>query len=239
MISGTKSAHLNPAMYFTAGVSVVCAIFGYEEGQLYVMLIRRRFEPCLGQWALPGVMLHPEENVDEVRDYLIREVTGLDKAYTKEIRAFTDKSRHPLGRVINVGFYSAVLKSATRPAETAFALESKWFPVEKIPPLVFDHATVLKSAKKRLGKRMRRHPVAFQMLPERFTMPEVHNLFEQVFEKEIDKRNFSRKVLQSELIVDSGEKKMQQDHVGRLPRLYSFDWEAYKEERDQKIRFDY
>lgn len=239
MISGNQSVLLNPAPYFTAGISVICTIFGYGEGRLQTLLIRRRFEPGIGQWALPGVMLHPEEEVAPVRDFIIREVTGLTDSYTREIRAFTDKTRHPLGRVINVGYYSTVRMSEVETGSGTFFLEAKWFPVEEISDLAFDHNTVLKSARRRLCKRMRRHPAAFYMLPEKFTMPEVHNLFEQVFEKEIDKRNFSRKALQSDLILDSGEKKVQQDHAGRLPRLYSFDWTAYKSGRSSKIRFDY
>lgn len=239
MISGTQSVLLNPAPYFTAGISVICSIFGYGDGRLQTLLIRRKFEPCMGQWALPGVMLHPDEEVPQVRKYIIKEVTGLEDSYTREIRAFTDKTRHPLGRVINVGYYSTVRMSEVKLEPSTFSLETKWFPIDEVPELVFDHATVLFSARRRLCKRMRRHPAAFYMLPEKFTMPAVHNLFEQAFEKEIDKRNFSRKALQSDLILDSGEKKVQQDHVGRLPRLYSFDWTAYKTGRSSKIRFDY
>jgi ADP-ribose pyrophosphatase YjhB (NUDIX family) len=239
MISGNQSVPMNPAPYFTAGISVICTIFGYGEEGLQTLLIRRRFEPCIGHWALPGVMLHPDEEVPQVRNFIIREVTGLVDSYTREIRAFTDKTRHPLGRVINVGYYSTVRMSDVKAEPGAFSLETKWFPINEIPDLVFDHGTVLNSARRRLRKRMRRHPTAFFMLPEKFTMPAVHNLFEQVFEKEIDKRNFSRKALQSDLILDSGEKKATQDNVGRLPRLYSFDWTAYKSGRSSKIRFDY
>ncbi|MEM0998710.1 MAG: hypothetical protein AAGN35_16750 [Bacteroidota bacterium] len=239
MISGTSSSASNPGIYFTAGISVVCVIFGYAEGKLQVLLVRRRFEPEAGQWALPGCMLHPEEDAQAVRDFIIQKVTGLNWAYTKDIRSFSDRSRHPLGRVINIGYYSAVRINEVSLGPSPFSLASKWFTLDEVPELVFDHAEVLRSARRRLMKRMRRHPVAFHMLPQKFTMPEVHNLFEQVFEKEIDKRNFSRKALQSALIIDLGEKKMHTEHVGRLPRLYRFDWEGYRAERDRKIRFDY
>jgi len=221
--------------FFNTAVSGNCVVFGFDGHNLNVLVIDRVREPHKGAKALPGRLMLPDEDVEEVAIGAVKAITGLDRIYHKQVRAFGSTARHPAGRVISIAYYALVRMENLELSEATFAHSPQWYRLDDLPKLAFDHNDIVSSALRRLRKRLQQKPVALEMLPEKFTLPQLHRLYEDLFRTSFDKRNFRRKILASGLFIPLEE--FQENGQNRPPRLYRADEARYLELRANGNQF--
>jgi 8-oxo-dGTP diphosphatase len=185
-------------------VAVDCIIFGFDCRELKLLLIHRGFEPERGKWSLMGGFVE-EESLEMAAARILKQLTGLSGVYLEQLQTFGDPRRDPVERTISVAYYSLIdIHQYEQQLSEDFRPE--WFSLKKIPKLVFDHNQMVEIAKAKLRDKASAHPLLFELLPEKFTLPVVQNLYESVYEQTFDKRNFSRKVLASGLLLKTKDK---------------------------------
>lgn len=232
-----KSKHeLNPR------ISTDCVIFGFDSNQLRVLLIEREtVEGVPPSLALPGDLIYEEENLDMAASRVLKELTGLQEIFLEQVGAFGDPDRlnkesdqkwlkavrqDPDARVITVAYYSLVNMDNYTPQASSFAKTASWVLVEEINELAFDHYELLKAALKKLKDKIITQPIGFNLLPEKFTLSQLHRLYESILGRELDKRNFRRKMLKLKLVESLDEK---QEGVPHKPSQYfKFNEENYE-----------
>lgn len=212
--------------YPRGALTVDCVVFGVDDDELKVMLIQRGLPPFEGTWALPGGFVHVDESLEEAARRELHEETGLQNVYLEQLCTFGEVARDPRERVVSVAYYALVKLSDHRVHAATDARDAAWFPVHDMPSLAFDHAEILQTAIERLRGKVRYQPVGFELLPKKFTLSQLQHLYEVVLERELDKRNFRKKVLSMDLLIETDE--VEQDVAHRAARLYRFDEKKYK-----------
>ncbi|MGM5630533.1 NUDIX domain-containing protein [Apibacter raozihei] len=213
--------------YPRPAVTADCVIFGFDEGELKILLIERAIEPFLGKWALPGGFIDMNEDADDCARRILKQETLLENIFMEQLYTFTKVERDPRFRVISIGYYALVKLSDYKAEAGLFTSKVQWFPVSEIPELAFDHKTIVDSAKERLKGKIKYKPIGFELLPEKFTMPDLHKLYETVLQTELDRRNFRKKILSTHLLIDQNELVSGSPH--RAAKVYSFDKNKYEE----------
>ncbi len=216
-------------------LSVDCIIFGFDEGELKVLLIKRKEEPSSGMWALPGGFVDATESLDNAAMRVLSELTSIPNMYMEQVYTFGEVNRYPIGRVISVSYYALVKISDYKVQATSKIEDVAWHPLSEITKLVFDHNSILEKALTTLKERVKFHPVGFELLPEKFTLTQLQNLYEVILGVQLDKRNFRKKLLGMDLIV-----KLEESQVGvahRAARYFKFDPVRYKEWLAQGFNF--
>jgi 8-oxo-dGTP diphosphatase len=208
-------------------LTVDCVVFGMDHEDLKVMLIERGLPPFEGEWALPGGFVHVDETVDEAARRELEEETGLSKIFLEQLYTFSAVDRDPRERIISVAYYALVNLLDHRVQAATDARDAAWFAVADVPSLAFDHAEILDTALERLRGKLGYQPIGFELLPQKFTLSQLQHLYEVVLERELDKRNFRKKVLATGLLLET--KEVQQDVAHRAARLYRFDERKYKQ----------
>ncbi|MFT5860756.1 MAG: 8-oxo-dGTP diphosphatase [Flavobacteriaceae bacterium] len=212
--------------FFSYSFSLDCVIFGYQDGKIHVMLIKRAMEPYLGEWAIPGDLLYPDEDLPEAATRILNELTKVENLELHQGRTFGKPDRHPQGRVITTAYFSLVKMEDIRAEASSWADDIKWVPVDEIKELAFDHNEILESTYQLLKYKLKREPVCFQLLPEKFTLNEMQQLYEFAFDTEMDKANFRKKIKPIPLI-NMHEK---QENVKHRPaNLFAFDSSKFEE----------
>src|SRR5258706_12949185 len=196
------------SQYPRAALTVDCVVFGYDEGELKVLLIERGLEPFKGKWALPGGFVRVDETLDEAARRELEEEAGLENVFLEQLYSFGDVDRDPRERVVSVAYYGLVKLSAHETRAATDAADARWFPISKLPKLAFDHAQIFATALARLKGKVRYEPIGFELLPPKFTLSQLQHLYEAVLENELDKRNFRKKVLSLALLVALKETQM-------------------------------
>lgn len=214
-------------------LSIDCVIFGFDEKELKVLLIKRQEEPLAGHWALPGGFVEPSEDLDYAAQRILKELTGMSDIYMDQVHAFGEVNRFPLGRVISVCYY-ALVKINNYSAEKEND-QIQWCPVSGIPDLVFDHAEIFRKALQKLQDKVKFHPVGFELLPEKFTLTQLQNLYERILGKQLDKRNFRKRLLGMDLVVGLEESQTGVSH--RAAQYFKFDPQKYQEFLAQGFNF--
>jgi len=210
--------------YERPALTVDCVVFGFDGDGLQVLLIRRGLEPFLGKWALPGGFVHMDENLDDAARRELKEETSLDNVFLEQLFTFGETGRDPRGRVVSVA-YVALVRPDQHPARgDTDAAEADWHAADQMPPLAFDHETILAKALERLRGKIRYQPVGFELLPKRFTLGQLQALYEAILGRSIDKRNFRKKLLAFDFLVALDEFTSGQH---RPARLYRFDRRKY------------
>ena len=212
--------------YFKSAFTVDNVIFGFDEGELKILLIRRSEEPHEGRWALPGYFVLPDEDLPEAAARVLRETTGLEQVYLQQLETFGTPERHPYGRVITVAYYSLVKIADFAPRAAGLSSDVAWHTLDDLDRLAFDHGSIVRAAIARLQEQIRTHPVGFELLPPEFTLTELQHLYEAIWGTELEKRNFRKKILSMKLILPLD--RFQQGVSHRPARLYSFDEERYR-----------
>lgn len=212
--------------FFRSAFSVDPIVFGFDAGDLKVLLIYRGAEPYQGTWALPGDLVRLDEDLDESAKRVLKDLTGLTNLYMEQIHTFGRVDRHPLGRVITVAYLSLVRISDYKINPSSWAKDAQWHSISKVPKLPFDHSEILTFAKNKLKERVRNQPIGFELLPPHFTLTEIQHLYESVLEINLDKRNFRKKLNSMDLLVDCG--KSQRAVAHRPAKLYRFDNKRYR-----------
>lgn len=222
--------------YPRAALTVDCVVFGYDDAELKVLLIQRNLPPFQGKWALPGGFVRVEETLDEAARRELSEETGLTKLFLEQLYTFGDIDRDPRERVVSVGYYALVKLMDHRVKAATDAQDAAWFEVKKLPPVAFDHRKIFEAALARLKGKVRYEPIGFELLPPKFTLSQLQHLYETVLERALDKRNFRKKILSMDLLIQLDEY-----HTGvahRSPRLYRFDEKKYKMLKKAQFNFE-
>jgi ADP-ribose pyrophosphatase YjhB (NUDIX family) len=222
--------------YPRAALTVDCVVFGFDEGELKLLLIERGVEPFKGRWALPGGFVRVNETLDEAARRELVEEAGLKNVFLEQLYTFGEVERDPRERVVSVAYYALVKLSDHRAKAATDAANAQWFPVSKLPKLAFDHAEILRAALARLQGKVRYQPIGFELLPEKFTLSQLQHLYEAVLETELDKRNLRKKVLSFGLLVPLEETQMVGRH--RPAQLFRFDQKRYEQLRKRGFHFE-
>ncbi|HYG74655.1 MAG TPA: NUDIX domain-containing protein [Planctomycetota bacterium] len=222
--------------YPRPSLTVDCVIFGLDEGDLKVLLIQRDIEPFKGRWALPGGFVRLDESLEEAAKRELQEETGVSSVYLEQLYTFGDLGRDPRERVVTVSYYALVNLADHRVKATTDARDAAWFSVSDVPRLAFDHEKILDTALLRLKGKVRYQPVGFELLPKKFTLTQLQRLYERVLERPLDKRNFRKKILSMDLLIETDE--IEQDVAHRAARLYMFDEKKYEKLVKQGFNFE-
>jgi ADP-ribose pyrophosphatase YjhB (NUDIX family) len=207
-------------------VALDCIIFGFDGEQLNLLLIKRDFEPEKGKWSLMGGFLQKEESLDEAAERILVNLTGLQNVFLEQLHAFGAVDRDPVERTVSVAYY-ALIDVHTHDKELVKQHSASWFPIDDVPSLIFDHEDMVVSALKRLRFKASHQPVGFELLPDKFTLPELQNLYESIYNTNLDKRNFRRRILSMDVLVKTDEKQKKSSKKGAF--LYKFDQDKYSE----------
>jgi len=186
-------------------LAVDCIVFGFDGETLKILLIRRDFEPEKGNWSLMGGFVQDKESLDQAANRILKQLTGLEGVYLEQLYTYGDPERDPMERTVSVSYF-ALLDINQYQKQLSTDYHAEWFPLKKTPKLIFDHQEMVEQAKKRIRYKAALHPILFELLPAKFTIPQLQTLYESVFNATIDKRNFSRRVLATGLLVKLAEK---------------------------------
>jgi 8-oxo-dGTP diphosphatase len=206
--------------YETPLVTVDIVVFTIQQNKLKALLIQRKQAPFEHMWAIPGGFIHQGETLEQAAARRLTEETNLNQIFLEQLYTFAEPNRDPRARVITVSYYALISAEKLQLEARANAEDLRWFSVNELPDLAFDHGQIVSFALNRLRDRLETSSVAFQLLPEKFTLTELQRVYELVYAKQLDKRNFRKKILSSNILVDIGETKMEGYH--RPAQLYSF-----------------
>lgn len=212
--------------YSRAALAVDAVVFGLDDEDLKVLLIRRDLEPFQGKWALPGGFVRVEESLEEAVRRELREESGIDQLFLEQLYTFGAVGRDPRERVVTVAYYALVKLSDHRIKAATDARDAAWFAVSEARGLAFDHDHILAVALERLKGKVRYQPIGFELLPPQFTLSQLQRLYETILETPLDKRNFRKKILSMDFLVALDE--VQKDVAHRAARLYRFDQKKYQ-----------
>lgn len=221
--------------YPRPALAVDCVVFGVHEGRLLVLLIRRGQAPFRGDWAIPGGFVEVQESLDDAARRELHEETGLTNVYLEQLYTFGSVHRDPRERVVSVAYYALVRRVEHHGVAASDAAQAEWFPVDELPSLAFDHGEVLQTALARLRAKIRYQPIGFELLPKKFTLTQLQQLYATVLGRDIDKRNFRKKLLATRLL-----KPLEEFASGRhrSARLYRFDRRHYQKLVKQGVNFE-
>ena len=217
-------------------LAVDCVVFGFDGGALQLLLIRRGIEPFGNAWALPGGFVRIEETVNDAARRELAEETGLRDVFLEQLYTFGSLQRDPRERVVSVAYYALVKPTDHVTEATTDAAEVRWFAVDDVPAMAFDHAEILAAALERLRGKLTYQPIGFELLPEKFTLSQLQKLYEAVLGEPIDKRNFRKKVLGFDLLRPL--KEWQRDGPHRPAQLFRFDPARYERLKKRGFLFE-
>lgn len=212
---------------FDSAFSIDCVIFGFEAGELKVLLIERNEDPFKDWWALPGNLVEKDESVEDAATRILYELTNLKDMHMEQFHTFGNVNRHPLGRVITVAYYALIRIIGQKEVKpiTQYAKKTSWHPVNALPKLGFDHSEIFETSIQKLRRRLSYQPIAFELLPEKFTLTQLQLLYEAILNKKLDKRNFRKKMISYGFLKELDEK--QKGVSYRAAKLYKFDRRKY------------
>jgi 8-oxo-dGTP diphosphatase len=208
-------------------LSVDCVIFGFDESKLKVLLIRSDLEKYKNQFSLLGDLVKPEEDLDASAYRILKQRTGLNDLYLEQVHTFGKVGRHPGGRVVSVAYCSLINVQHHR--LKILENELHWHEIDNVTELLFDHKEIFDQCYLWLQKRVQEHPLGFSLLPNKFSLRELQNLYEAILNKKLDRRNFRKKFFSMNFLVDMGEEEQNVPH--RPGRLYKFDYEKYEKNK--------
>ncbi|MEQ9287874.1 MAG: NUDIX domain-containing protein [Cyclobacteriaceae bacterium] len=215
------------AQYDRLLVAIDCIIFGFEQDKLKLLLIKRGFEPEKGKWSLMGGFANNNESLDEAATRILGTLTGLKDVFMEQLSCFSQVDRDPVERTISLAYYS-LINIEDHDEELIKQYDAQWFDMDQIPDLIFDHNEMVAMARERLKYKATHYPVGFELLPPKFTMPQLQSLYEAIFESPIDKRNFIRRITALDILVKLNEK--QKGKAIKKAFLYRFDADKYKQQ---------
>ena len=222
--------------YPRAAVTVDCVVFGLDDEDLKVLLIRRDLPPFENKWALPGGFVRINETLDEAARRELQEETSLERVFLEQLYTFGGIDRDPRERVITVAYYALVRLSDHRVQAATDARDAVWFAMDDLPPLAFDHDQILETAHQRLQGKVRYQPIGFELLPPKFTLTQLQKLYEIVLGRVLDKRNFRKKIQGMGILEELDE--VEKDVAHRAARLYRFNKREYGRMVKQGFHFE-
>jgi 8-oxo-dGTP diphosphatase len=223
--------------YPRPALTVDCIVFGLDAQQeLKVMLIQRDIPPFQGQWAIPGGFVRMDETLEQAALRELQEETGIHDVYLEQLYTFGGLGRDPRDRTVTVAYYALINLAEQKIKAATDARDANWFSLSKIPQLAFDHDQILQTAIARLRGKIRYEPIGFELLPKKFTLTQLQKLYEIVLDRQLDKRNFRKKILSMDLLIDTND--LEQGVSHRAAKLYRFDENKYLELKQNGFNFE-
>jgi len=214
-------------------VAVDCIIFGFDGENLKILLVKRNFEPQMGEWSLMGGFIGSDETSDEAANRVLYTLTGLENIYLEQLKCYTEIKREPTARIMSISYYALI--NIEKDIQINEQYSAKWVELQKAPELIFDHNKMVKDAVARLRRRASTGPIGFELLPEKFTMKDLQNLYEAIFDEKFDKRNFTSKINSMDILVNTNKKDMTSSRKGSF--LYRFDEKKYNKKISRGFMF--
>jgi 8-oxo-dGTP diphosphatase len=218
-------------------VAVDCIIFGYDilEKEIKLLLSKRIFEPAIGKWSLAGGFVEENESLDNAASRILRKITGLESVYLEQSYSYGDTSRDPGDRVISVAYFALI---AIRNINKDLAEQNgvHWRPIARVPDLIFDHPSMVKRALADLQSQVKVKPVGFELLPEKFTLVQLQDLYEAIYQRPVDKRNFRKKILSMGILEKLDEKEKETSKKGAY--YYRFNEDSYNKLKQNGFYFN-
>jgi 8-oxo-dGTP diphosphatase len=216
-------------------LSVDCVIFGFDEDKLKVLLIRSDLKKYLGKWSLLGDLVRPNEDLNEAAYRILKQRTGLSDVYLEQVETFGAVGRHPAGRVVTVAYCSLI--NIQHHKLKILDNELHWHDIKNVTDLAFDHQQIFDTCYRRLQKRIQEHPLGFSLLPKKFSLRDLQNLYEAILDTKMDRRNFRKKFFSMDFLIDIDE--MEQDVPHRPGKLYKFNYEKYEKKKKKLVGIDF
>jgi 8-oxo-dGTP diphosphatase len=214
-------------------LTVDIVAFTLRESRLQVLLIERGEAPFAGMWALPGGFVRMAESLEEAALRELNEETGLKEAYLEQLYTFGDTDRDPRGRVVTVAYFALIPTDApVRLEGTGEVTQARWFPLDELPSLAFDHNPIVTYALRRLRYKLEYTAVGFELLPSEFTLSNLQYTYELILGEKLDKRNFRRRILAADVIEPTQH---QRTGEGRPARLYRYRPDAVAEVKARRL----
>ncbi|MBL7818083.1 MAG: NUDIX hydrolase [Saprospiraceae bacterium] len=216
-------------------VTVDNVIFGYHDNKISLLLLNRKEEPFANTWTLPGGFLHIHESFEQAAKRILTTKTGVNDVFLEQLYTFDTPERDPRGRVLSVAYYALVNPHKYEIMAGSAANDVQWFDWKALPKLGFDHDFIVQTAVNRLKTKVLWQPIGFELLDERFTMPELHALYETILEREFERRNFYKRIMELEILkkVD-----IRRDGSRKRPAdLFEFDSKKYNELINKGLSF--
>lgn len=217
-------------------LSVDAVVFGYEEGNISVLLIKRKYEPFKGEWAIPGGFVLNEESLEEAVERELHEETGIKINYLEQLYTFGKPSRDPRGRVVSVAYFGLVRPNAYKIVASTDAEQVQWFNINELPKLSFDHKEILKAAIERLQGKITYEPIGFELLDKKFPFSDLEKLYTTLLGRDIDRRNFRKKMVGLNVLDELDEKVSKGS--GRPANLFQFNPKRYFQLKEEGIIFE-
>lgn len=208
-------------------LSVDCVIFGFDEDKLKVLLIRSDLKKFVGKWSLLGDLVRPEEDLDAAAYRILKQRTGLKDVYLDQVKTFGKVNRHPAGRVVTIAYCSLINTQSHR--LKILDNELHWHDVDTVKEMAFDHHKIFETSYAWLKKRIQEHPLGLNLLPSKFSLRELQNVYEAILNIKLDRRNFRKKFFAMDFLIDTGEEEQNVPH--RPGKLYRFDFEKYEKNK--------
>lgn len=217
-------------------LSVDAVVFGYEEGNISVLLIKRKYEPFKGKWAIPGGFVLNDESLEEAVERELQEETGIKINYLEQLYTFGKPSRDPRGRVVSVAYFGLVRPNAFKIFASTDAEQVQWFDINELPNLSFDHKEILKTAIERLQGKITYEPLGFELLDKKFPFSDLEKLYSTLLGRDIDRRNFRKKIINLNVLDELDEKVSKGS--GRPANLFQFNQNRYFQLKQEGIIFE-
>jgi 8-oxo-dGTP diphosphatase len=227
-----ETEKISHSEYFNIGVSVDCVIFGYDNKELKVLLIKSDLEEFIGLWSLLGDLVRPDEDLESAPYRVLKERTGMDDVYLEQVHTFGELGRHPSGRVITAAYYSLIDIKHHKLKLTHNELH--WHKVNDIRKMAFDHKRILDTSLERLREQVMEHPIIFNLLPEKFSLRELQDLYQAILGVDLDRRNFRKKIAHKDWLIDLDE--MENDVPHRPGKLYKAKTQVRKKQSRRKAK---
>jgi len=215
-------------------VAVDCIIFGFDGTDIKLLLIQRALVPEKNKWSLMGGFLKAEESLEQAANRVLRQLTGLEGVYMEQLMTFSQPLRDPAERTISTAYF-ALIDIHQYEKKLSQEYHAEWFLLKDVPKLIFDHDEMLDMAQQRLRYKAALHPILFELLPEKFTIPQLQNLYEETYNTKFDNRNFSRKVLSTGLLNKQKEKDKKGSKKGAF--YYKLNKKKYKANFQAFLKF--
>lgn len=215
-------------------VALDSIIFGFDGEELKLLLVKRGVESDKETWSLMGGWLRPIETLQQAADRILFELTGLTEVYLEQVSTFGDPSRDPIERTVSIAYF-ALINVPDYETRISHTYDAQWFSMNDLPELLFDHREMVNMAVERLRYKAAFHPIGFELLPEKFTIPQLQKLYEAIYGTDMDKRNFSRKIMSTNLLVKLKEKQKGNSKKGAY--LYQIDSTRYKSTINSFLNF--
>lgn len=213
-------------------VAVDCIIFGFKEGKLSLLLLKRNFEPAKGNWSLMGGFVQAGESTDDAAKRVLKELTGLDQVYMEQVGAFGEIERDPGERVISIAYY-ALMNIDSYDKELVEQHNAYWADIDHLPKLIFDHREMVEKARNQMKQKAGSKPIGLNLLPERFTLTHLQTLYEAIYGEALDKRNFRKRIADMAFIEQTEE--IDKTSSKRGARLYRMNNDVYRKSGKFKI----